>query len=66
MSHSVNEYSDEMMATLLLRPGATGVASLAYRYENDMLAGKEDPEKYYIETILPDDHALPKQYCIQQ
>ncbi len=58
----VNEYSDEMMATLLLRPGATGAASLAYRYENEMLSGKEDPEKYYIETILPDKMAINLEY----
>lgn len=58
----VNEYNDEMMATLLLRPGATGAASLVYRYENEMLSGKEDPEKYYIETILPDKMAINLEY----
>lgn len=58
----VAEYSDEMMATLLLAPGVTGAASIAYRYENDMLKGKEDPEKYYIETILPDKMAINLDY----
>lgn len=49
----VNEYTDEMMATLLVRPGITGMASIEFRNENDMLDGKEDPERYYIEEILP-------------
>ena len=58
----VDKYSDEMMATLLLAPGVTGAASIAYRNENEMLAGKEDPEKYYIETILPDKMAINLEY----
>ena len=49
----VNEYTDEMMATLLVRPGITGMASIKFRHENDMLSGREDPERYYIEEILP-------------
>ncbi len=51
--HYVNEYTNEMMATLLVRPGITGMASIEFRYENDMLDGKEDPEQYYIDVILP-------------
>ena len=49
----VNEYTDEMMATRLVRPGITGMASIKFRHENDMLSGREDPERYYIEEILP-------------
>ncbi len=58
----VEKYSPEMMATLLLPPGASGEASLKYRYENEMLKDKEDPEQYYIETILVDKMAVNLEY----
>lgn len=58
----VKEYSDEMMASLLMQPGASGVASIAYRYENEMLKDKEDPEQYYIQTILPDKMRINLDY----
>lgn len=58
----VEKYTPEMMATLLLRPGASGEASLKYRYENDMLKDKEDPEAYYVDTILPDKMAVNLEY----
>ena len=49
----VDVYTDEMKATLILKPGITGSASIEFRNENDMLLGKEDPEQFYIEEILP-------------
>ncbi len=58
----VKEYSDEMKATLLMQPGASGVASIAYRYENEMLKDKKDPEQYYIDTILPDKMRINLDY----
>ena len=58
----VREYSDEMKATLLMQPGASGVASIAYRYENEMLKDKEDPEQFYIDTILPDKMRINLDY----
>lgn len=50
----VDEYTPEMMASLLLRPGVTGQSSLKYSCENDMLKDADDPERFYIEEILPD------------
>ena len=58
----VAEYTDEMMATLLLQPGASGAASIAYRHENEMLKDCEDPEQFYIDTILPDKMAINLAY----
>ena len=49
----VEQYTPEMTATLLLAPGLTGVASIAFRNENSMLDASEDPEKTYVEQILP-------------
>jgi len=47
---------------LLVRPGITDYASIAYRNENDLLAGADDPEKMYIETIMPDKIELNMKY----
>ncbi len=58
----VDLYTDEMKATLLLQPGASGAASIAYSKENEMLKDKEDPEQYYIDTILPDKMAINLNY----
>lgn len=49
----VAEYSDEMMATLLLPPGVTSLASIYYKDEAKLLDGVEDTDKVYIEKILP-------------
>jgi len=49
----VAEYTEEMMATLLLPAGVTSLASIYYKDEAKLLDGVEDPDKVYIETILP-------------
>jgi hypothetical protein len=36
-----------------VRPGLTDSASIRYKDENDLLDGSADPEKIYIEEILP-------------
>lgn len=48
----VNEYSDEMLATLLLPAGITSFASVMFRNENDML-NFENLDKSYLNDILP-------------
>lgn len=50
----VNIYKNEYSEILKIRPGITDLASIKYRNENDLLTGKEDEEKYYIEEILKD------------
>ncbi len=49
----VAEYTDEMMATLLLPAGVTSLASIYYKDEAELLDGVEDTDKVYIEKILP-------------
>lgn len=49
----VSEYTDEMMATLLLPAGVTSLASIYYKDEAELLDGAEDTDKVYIEQILP-------------
>lgn len=49
----VAEYTNEMMATLLLPAGVTSLASIYYKDEAKWLDGAEDTNKVYIEKILP-------------
>lgn len=51
----VNEYTDEMKATLLLPAGVTSEASIKYKDESTLLDGVgEDADKIYVEKILPE------------
>lgn len=49
----VAEYTDEMMATLLLPAGVTSLASIYYKDEAKILDGADDTDKVYVERILP-------------
>lgn len=50
----VEEYSDEMKATLLLPAGVTSEASIRYKDEDEFLKGAGDVDKVYIQKILPE------------
>ena len=58
----VDLYTPYQSQVLLVRPGITDYASIAYRNENDLLAGCDDPEKMYIEKIMPDKIELNMKY----
>ena len=47
------QYTPEMMATLLLPAGVTSLASILYKDEAELLDAAEDPDKVYVEEILP-------------
>ena len=47
------QYTPEMMATLLLPAGVTSMASILYKDEDKLLDGAEDADKVYVEKILP-------------
>ena len=49
----VTEYTDEMMATLLLPGGLTSTASILYRNEAILLKSEVSADKIYIREILP-------------
>ncbi|MBR4931013.1 MAG: sugar transferase [Bacteroidaceae bacterium] len=49
----VAEYTDEMMATLLLPAGVTNLACIYYKDEAKLLDGVDDPDRVYVEEILP-------------
>lgn len=63
--HYVDYYTPEDYATLLMAPGMTSPVAIKYRHENDMLAGASDPERTYIEEILPAKMALNRAYVLE-
>lgn len=58
----VDLYTQEQMHVLDVRPGITDPASIRYRNENELLAQAADPDKYYIETIMPDKLRINLEY----
>jgi lipopolysaccharide/colanic/teichoic acid biosynthesis glycosyltransferase len=49
----VDEYTPEMMATLLLPAGITSEASIYYKDEASLLDSAEDTDTTYVENVLP-------------
>lgn len=58
----VNYYSQEDMEILNIKPGITGYASMKYVNEAEILENSENPEKVYIEEIMPDKIKINKLY----
>lgn len=58
----VDVYKPEYMATLLVRPGITAPSSIAFRDEDRILTSGGDPEKTYVEKILPPKMELNLRY----
>lgn len=49
----VEQYTPEMMATLLLTAGVTSEASIEYKDEERLLADAKNADKTYVEVVLP-------------
>jgi len=62
----VDLYSPEQRIVLSIKPGITDYASIKYRHENEILANSKEPEKTYIEEILPEKIQLNKIYIQNQ
>lgn len=50
----VERYSREMLATLLLPAGVTSEASISYKDEAELLENADDPDRVYVQEILPE------------
>ena len=59
-------YTDEQRAVLEVRPGLSSLASIAYINENEILGRSSDPERTYIEEVMPAKLALDLQYVREQ
>lgn len=62
----VDLYTEEQQQVLSVKPGITDFASLEYINENDLLAKSDNPEKTYIDEIMPAKLALNAKYIQQQ
>ena len=62
----VDLYTSEQQKVLSVRPGITDYASIEYVDENTILGSAEDPEKAYIEKIMPDKIRLNMRYIQNQ
>jgi lipopolysaccharide/colanic/teichoic acid biosynthesis glycosyltransferase len=62
----VNLYSDEQKAVLDVKPGITDYASLMYFKENELLSKSSNPNKTYIEEIMPDKLRINLEYIKNQ
>ena len=58
----VNMYTEEQRKVLDVKPGITDLASIRYRDENELLGQAENPDEFYINTIMPDKLALNMEY----
>jgi len=50
---------------LSVRPGITDPASLQFRHESEVLAQAADPEREYVEVVMPAKLALARRYVEQ-
>lgn len=59
-------YSDKQKKVLQIKPGITDWASIHYADENRLLAQYDNPEKVYIEEVMPAKLKLNLEYINQQ
>jgi lipopolysaccharide/colanic/teichoic acid biosynthesis glycosyltransferase len=60
--HYVEMFQGDYQEILRIRPGITDLASLKYRDESEVLASAADPEREYVNRVLPEKIRLAKQY----
>ena len=58
----VDLYTSDQRQVLQVRPGITDEASIKYKNENDLLATSDNPERTYIEEIMPAKLELNKKF----
>ena len=58
----VDLYTEAQRHVLDVRPGITDMASIKYIDENELLGKANNPEDYYIHTIMPDKLSINLEY----
>lgn len=66
LRYYVNFYTKDDMGIFKVRPGITGLASLKYRNEVELLKAAKNPEDLFIKTIIPDKLKYNKEYIKKQ
>jgi lipopolysaccharide/colanic/teichoic acid biosynthesis glycosyltransferase len=60
-------WPDDLRDVILsVRPGITDPASVAFRHEPQLLASAADPERYYVEVLLPEKARMYAEYVRTQ
>ena len=62
----VELYDEKQKTVLNVKPGITDYASILYSSENELLGNADNPEKLYIEKIMPDKLLLNFKYINEQ
>ncbi len=62
----VDLYTPAQLRVLTVKPGLSDLATLEYVNESEILAKSDNPEKTYIEEIMPDKLKLNLQYIDNQ
>jgi lipopolysaccharide/colanic/teichoic acid biosynthesis glycosyltransferase len=62
----VSLYTPEQLRVLDVRPGITDYASIEYADENELLAKAADPERTYIEEVMPAKLKLNAKYIAEK
>lgn len=62
----VDMYNEQQKMVLSVKPGITDYASIEYSNENELLGKASDPEKVYIEEIMPIKLNLNLKYIAEQ
>jgi lipopolysaccharide/colanic/teichoic acid biosynthesis glycosyltransferase len=62
----VDMYNSEQRKVLNAKPGITDYASIEYADENNLLAASSDPERTYIDEIMPAKLKLNMKYISEQ
>jgi len=58
----IEMFPDRWLKILSIRPGITDPASVEFRNEEEILATAEDPEREYVENVLPRKIELYERY----
>ena len=59
----VDMYTSDQRSVLDLEPGITDRASILFADESELLAEHEDPERFYIEKVVPEKIRINLEYA---
>lgn len=62
----VDMYSVEQLKVLSVKPGITDFASIEFSNENELLGKSDNPDKLYVDEIMPHKLSLNLKYIQQQ
>lgn len=62
----VDLYTETQREVLQVRPGITDMASIEFRDENELLSAQEDPDRYYIDVIMPRKLEINREYIARR